>query len=202
MDRQETAVLLRRAKEGAPDALDAVYQRVSGKLLAFIRLRMGPTLRARLESRDILQATLLKSFQHFREFERSDAASLMAWLARIAENEIRDQADRQGRQRRDARAEVPLGSDTSLGADHAAGALRSALSQLILDEQAHQLEQALETLDEHHREVILLRHYEELSFREIGLRLGKSEDAARMLYARALAALTMRMTGDGTGTRT
>ena len=200
MGRRETAVLLRRAKEGAPDALDAVYQRVSGKLLAFIRLRMGPTLRARLESRDILQATLLKSFEHFREFERSDAVSLMAWLARIAENEIRDQADRQGRQRRDARAEVPLGSDTSFGAGHAAGALRSALSQLILDEQARQLEQALETLDEHHREVILLRHYEELSFREIGLRVGKSEDAARMLYARALAALTMRMTRDGTRT--
>jgi RNA polymerase sigma-70 factor (ECF subfamily) len=188
MGRQETAVLLRRAKEGAPDALDAVYQRVSGKLLAFIRLRMGPTLRARLESRDILQTTLLKSFEHFREFERSDAASLMAWLARIAENEIRDQV------------EVPLESDTAVGAGHAAGARRSALSQLILDEQARQLEQALETLDDHHREVILLRHYEELSFREIGLRLGKSEDAARMLYARALAVLTMRMTRDGTGT--
>jgi RNA polymerase sigma-70 factor (ECF subfamily) len=200
MGRRETTILLRRAKEGAHDALDAVYQRVSGKLLAFIRLRMGPTLRARLESRDILQATLLKSFEHFREFEQSDAASLMAWLARIAENEIRDQADRQGRQRRDARAEVPLESDTSFGAGHVAGALRSALSQLILDEQARQLEQALETLNEHHREVILLRHYEELSFREIGLRVGKSEDAARMLYARALAALTMRMTRDGTRT--
>ena len=57
---------------------------------------------------DILQATLLKSFEHLPQFEQSDNASFMAWLAKIAENEIRDQADRQGRQRRDARLEVRL----------------------------------------------------------------------------------------------
>jgi hypothetical protein len=58
---------------------------VAGKLLGLIRLRLGRTLRAQMESRDILQATLLKSFEHLPQFEQSDSASLMAWLARIAE---------------------------------------------------------------------------------------------------------------------
>src|SRR5262249_58055391 len=102
MDRQETTALLERARGGSPDALNALYSRVAGKLLPLIRLRLGPSLRAEVESRDILQAVLLKSFQRMGQFEGAAAGSLMAWMARIAENEIRDRADYQGRARRDA----------------------------------------------------------------------------------------------------
>ena len=195
MDRQETTRLLRRARDGEPDAVNALYGRVAGKLLALIRLRLGRGLRSQLESRDILQATLLKSFQHFQQFEAGDGPSLMAWLARIAENEIRDRVDYHNRQRRDARLEVPL--ETA----HARlpAAMRSALTQVLLDERAERLEEALESLEPHYREVIALRSYEELSFAEIGARLGKSEDACRMLFARAMTALTMRMTADAAG---
>ena len=70
---------------------------------------------------------------------------------------------------------------------------RSALSRLILDEQAQQLEAALESLSPTHREVILLRKFEELPFAEIARRLGKSEDACRMLLARAMTALMLTM---------
>jgi RNA polymerase sigma-70 factor (ECF subfamily) len=195
MDRQESTALLRRARDGAPDALETLYQRVAGRLLGFIRLRLGRTLRAQLESRDILQATLLKSFEHLPQFEQSDSASLMAWLARIAENEIRDRADYHNRQRRDARLEVPL-ETVHAGV---AASVRSVLSQLVLDERAERLERALEALDDHYREVIILRSFEELSFREIGARLGKTEDACRMLFARAMAALTMRMSAHAGG---
>jgi DNA-directed RNA polymerase specialized sigma24 family protein len=44
-----------------------------------------------------------------------------------------------------------------------------------------------------HREIILLRKFEELSFAEIARRLGRSEDASRMLLARAMTALTLKM---------
>ena len=64
---------------------------------------------------------------------------------------------------------------------------------MILDEEALQLERALEALSPAHREIILLRKFEELSFAEIGGRLGKSEDACRMLLARAMTALTLKL---------
>ena len=51
MDVQETTRLFERAREGGPDALDALYARVATKLLPLIRLRMGRALRAELESR-------------------------------------------------------------------------------------------------------------------------------------------------------
>jgi RNA polymerase sigma factor (sigma-70 family) len=70
---------------------------------------------------------------------------------------------------------------------------RSPLSLAILNEEALRLERAIEGLDPAHRDVILLRKFEELSFREIAARMGRSEDACRMLLARALAALTLEV---------
>jgi RNA polymerase sigma-70 factor (ECF subfamily) len=76
-----------------------------------------------------------------------------------------------------------------------AARVRSALSQAILNERASELESAIASLSDAHREVILLRKFEELSFPDISRRLGKSEDACRMLFARAMTALTIRLAG-------
>jgi RNA polymerase sigma-70 factor (ECF subfamily) len=184
---EQSDVLLERARAGSRDALGSLFERHSPRLLALIRLRLGPRLRARLESRDILHASLLKAVTHLDAFEGS--GSLGAWLVRIAENEIRDQAEHHGRERRDAGREVPLDDAASALAAN----LRSQTSRLVLDEKMQRLERALESLDDGHREVILLRRFEELGFKEIGERLGKSPDACRMLLARAMTALTLRM---------
>jgi RNA polymerase sigma-70 factor (ECF subfamily) len=186
MSGEASTALLFRARAGSADALNELYARYGPRLLSLIRLRMGPGLRSDTDSRDILQATLLKSFQRLDQFGGGDARSLMAWLARIAENEIRDQADRQGRQRRDKAREEPLDAALAVGAP-----MRTAVSQLIVDEEAVRVERAIARLEEPHREAILLRKFEELSYPEMAARLGRSEDACRMLVARAMVALTL-----------
>jgi DNA-directed RNA polymerase specialized sigma24 family protein len=102
MDRADTTSLLLEARAGTPEALDALFRQVSGRLLTLIRIRMSRDDRAGRESRDVLQATLLRAFEHLDRFEGAGGASLMAWLARIAENEIRDWRDYRHRARRDA----------------------------------------------------------------------------------------------------
>ena len=189
MEHSESSALLRRAREGSATALNDLLTRNAGRLLAFIRLRLGHSLRAHLESHDILNATLLNAFKRIDQFEGRGDGRLMAWLAPIAMNEIRDQAAYHGRQRRDAARVV----DVDDGLDGLAAELHSQISCIILDEQTERLEQAIEALRPEHREVILLRKFEELSFTEIGERLGKSPDACRMLLARALTALTLEM---------
>jgi RNA polymerase sigma-70 factor (ECF subfamily) len=188
MDRASSTAVLRQALAGSDAALDALYERFGPRLLSFIRLKMGRTLRARLESRDILQATFLKSFQHLDDFEGEDGRSLLGWLMRIAEREIRDRVDFHRRQRRDAQQEEDLGDHRDLAARS-----RSALSRLILDERARGIDTALESLSDAHRQVILLRTFEELSFPELARVLGKSEDACRMQFARAMTALTLAL---------
>ena len=64
------------------------------------------------------------------------------------------------------------------------------MSRIHLREREMRLERALESLNPSQREVIILRKYEDLWFQEIGERLGKSPDACRMLFVRAMAALT------------
>ena len=191
MPTTEGSDLIAQAKAGSPDALNLLYERSAPRLLSFIRLRLGRQLRERLESRDILQAAMLRSLERIRQFEGDQTRSWMAWLARIAENEIRDRADHQHRQRRDAAREVSL-DDPPIPA-----LTRSALTRVLQSEQSQQLETALESLSDAHREIILLRAFQELSFREVAARLHKSEDACRMLMARAMTALTLKMAEKG-----
>jgi RNA polymerase sigma-70 factor (ECF subfamily) len=188
MDAGSSTRLLREALAGSDGALNDLYELMGPRVLAFIRARMGPGLRSRLESRDILQATFMKSFQHLDDFEGAGGYSLAGWLMRIAENEIRDRADFHGRQQRDVKQEDDVADHQDLLAK-----TRSALSRLILDEQAQRVEAALDTLSDAHRQVILLRMFQELSFPAIAKILGKSEDASRMLYARAMTALTLAL---------
>ena len=180
--------LIVRARAGSPEALNLLYDRSAARLLAFIRLRLGPDLRQRLESRDILQAAMLRSLERIGQFEGHETRSWMSWLVRIAENEIRDRADFQHRQRRDAARELPLDDAVPVNA-----ITRSALTRIIQGEEAQRLETAIESLSPAHREIILLRTFQELSFAEIGRRLNKTEDACRMLMTRAMTALTMKM---------
>lgn len=185
----DSAELLRAARRGSPQALERLYQQFSPRLLAIIRLKLGPALRAQLESRDVLQSCLLKSLQAIESLEGRSSASFMAWLAAIADHEIKDRAAHLGRQRRDANATVPL-DEVEAGL---AAQVRTATSRIALGEELERLEQALETLDEPHRDIVRMRGLEELSFREIGERLGKSDDACRMLFARAMTALTLQI---------
>lgn len=186
MPAQTTQVLFEQARNGAPDDVNAFYARCARKLLPLIRLRLGRTLRRELESRDILQSVLCKSLGRLDQVQ--DPRAVMSWLARAAENEIRDQADFHQRQRRDAARRAPLDDAADVPAP-----VRQALSQAIVNEQAARLEAALESLPDAQRELIILRKLEELSFPEIAARLGRSEDACRMAFSRAMAALTMKL---------
>lgn len=186
MPATDTRQLFEHARGGAPADVNAFYERCARKLLPLIRLRLGRTLRREMESRDILQSVLCKSFQRLTQVD--DPAAVMSWLAKIAENEIRDQADFYQRQRRDAAKRAPLDAAADVPSP-----VRHALSQAIQSEQGRRLEAALDAMTEHEREVIVLRKLEELTFPEMAARLGKSEDACRMSFSRAMAALTLRM---------
>src|SRR5690606_38616557 len=106
------------------------------------------------ESRDLLQGSLIKAVQNIGEFRGSETRSLMAWLARIAEHEIRDAFDHLHRQRRDAGRETNVDEAAPIAA-----VTRSVLSRLIIGQDAERLEAAIESLSQDHREVILMRKF-------------------------------------------
>lgn len=182
-------MLLRQARAGSSEALGELFELCGDKLLALIRVRLGPTLRREVESRDIMQQTLLKAFQKIDQFEGSDRDTLMGWLATIAWNEIRDQADHYQRLRRDARLRATWYS----GFDPVQRQLHTEVSRIALQDDTCLLVSAMDKLTEDHREVLILRRFQELSFREIGERLERTPEAARKLFARAMSTLTLEM---------
>ena len=181
--------LIRNARQGCETALNELFGRYGSKLLALIRLRMGPSLRRRLESRDVLQHTMLKAYERLDQFGGKGPDSMMGWLGVIAYNEIRDQAKYFGRGARDVNRDAPL----EMAGHVVVEQLRTEVSRLHLVARAQLLERAIESLDEDHREIVLMRRFEERSYPEIGAHLGKSPGACRMLYARAMAALTLQL---------
>lgn len=184
-----SATLLRSARSGSQEALNVLFERVGERLLGLIRLRLSSTVRTHVDSSDLLQTTLLRAFAHFEQFQGADTAALIRWLSRIARNEVFRAETHWRRDRRDVERTVALGQE----APELVASLRSQISRLVKQEEKAQLEAALAALSEEHREVILARKYEELSFPEIGERLGRSANAARMLFARAMAALTREL---------
>jgi RNA polymerase sigma-70 factor (ECF subfamily) len=118
----------------------------------------------------------------------------MGWFVRIAENEIRDVADYATRQRRDVAGRRPIEDAAAVPA-----VVRQALSQAILNEDTSRMEDAIASLPDAQRDVVMLRAFEELTFAEIAARLDKSADACRLMYARAVAARTLAMRAAASG---
>lgn len=174
---------LQRARAGSRQALEELLEAQGRRLLPYLRVRMGPLLRGQLESGDLLQETLLAALTGFDGFRGKNEDELFHWMARIAANQVKDHVQFHHRDRRDARRNEPFEESAVVAS------ARSVLSRLAIKEGTSALEQALDELPDQQREVVLLRRFEGLSYTEIGDRLGRSADAARMLYGRAVAAL-------------
>ena len=179
-----TIHLVEAARDGDRHALSALYARHEGRLLAAIRARMSPEMRARLQPEDVLQETLLESARRIDAFVPDGPSSFYRWLVGIARNKLREAA-RAGRAQKRAREEhldeQPPASWTSPSA-HAVRA----------EKKAH-LEDALAALPERQAEAVRLRWLEGLSTAEAAQSLGCTESALKSLVSRGLEELARRM---------
>ena len=105
-----------------------------------------------------------------------------------------------GTRKRQLSREIPVGTADSGSAHPSQIAARGPTPsvQVMADEQLHRLSEATNRLPEDYREVMVLRYQQGLSFEEVGERLGRSPDAARMLWARAVEKLKTELHRDGT----
>ncbi|MEM8681590.1 MAG: sigma-70 family RNA polymerase sigma factor [Planctomycetota bacterium] len=156
-------------------------------LLFVANQELDARLQVKCAPSDLVQNTLAKAVERFDGFEGNEKA-LLAWLRRILSNEIIDLRRALHTDKRDIRRESvdPNRPASRLGVvdpDQTPG------SQAALMEDIGRLKSALRQLSHDHEEVIRMRNWERLSFAEIGQRMGRSEDAAKKLWGRALAKL-------------
>jgi RNA polymerase sigma-70 factor (ECF subfamily) len=185
----DVARWLPAARQGSVPARGKVFEACRGYLLMVAHQRLDPELQAKGGASDLVQQTFLAAELHFDQFRGTTEAELLGWLRQALLNNLAE-FQRHYRQTAKARAalEVPLGGDTS-SADSVGRLPDSGPSpsqEAMAREEADAVQRALERLPDEYRQVILLRHQEELPFEEIGRLMGRSANAAEKLWARAV----------------
>jgi RNA polymerase sigma-70 factor (ECF subfamily) len=188
---EEVVRLLQDARAGSAEALGRLLEACRPYLLLVANRQLAPGLRRKVGCSDLLQDTFLEAQRDFSGFQGGTQDELRAWLARILLNNLAETARRyRGTRKRQADRELFLGVNPVWEPDDEpldSGASPSA--QAMAQEQGDELERVLGRLAEHYREVIRLRHHEGLSFEENGRRTGRSAEAARKVWVRALEQL-------------
>jgi len=154
-------------------------------LLLVADRQLPDDVRAKVAPSDILQETYLEARRDFKRFQGATDRDLLAWLRQILLNNIRDAARQyQSRQKRQVGREVQL--DRCDVTNCCAAPADSPSGVATVREETEQLKRALSRISEDYRQVIVLRSLERRPLAEVGQIMGRSEEAVRKLWARAL----------------
>lgn len=183
------------ARNGSAEALAWLLENCRPYLLLIANEELDVDLRPKLGASDLVQQSVIEAQRDFAGFRGNSHEDLVAWLRRILHYNLADAR----RHYREAQRRQ-LGRERLLG-DSAGATLQQdlisnvtpPLERTIAREQSAVLEQALKNLSPEYQQVLALRYDEGRSFAEIGAALGRSEEAAKKLWMRAVRQLRHEM---------
>ena len=199
-DGPDAAALLDRAAGGDSDAWGVLLARHHERLRCVAAFRLDPRLGGRVDAADVVQEAFITATERRADFFRQSAQPLFLWLRWIVGNTLLElHRHHLGVRMRDARREAPPGrpSGGAAGDDRTRAALVEQLTggapgpataAARADVKAR-LDEALGRMDATDREVVALRHFEQLTNAEAAQVLGIQERAAAKRYLRALERL-------------
>jgi len=192
----KTQALLEEAKTGETAAVNRLLSEFREPLRKVINLRLDPVLARRVDASDIVQDVLLEANQRLAEYLRSPSMPFHLWLRHLAQDRIIDTHRRHRlAQRRSIDKEEPIRrpawvdqSSLQLAAQ-LVDTEQTPASAAIQHELQRRLEDAMTHLADDDRDIILMRHHEQLTNQEVSAALELTEAAASMRYLRALRRL-------------
>lgn len=200
-DSPETNQLLERAAGGDGQVLGKLLERDRERLRRMVALRLDRRLYGRIDPSDVIQEAQLEAAERLAEYLRNPTMPFFLWLRLITGQRLLALHRRHlGAQMRSARRETPLDRSVLPQATSAAlaarllGRLTSPSAAVIRAEMKARLHEALDCMDALDREVLTLRHFEQLTTPEAARELGISDEAAKKRYLRALQRLKAILT--------
>ena len=176
-------------RPSADGPLDPLVDRWLPKLHAYVRLNMGPQLRAREESVDLVQSVCRELLEQGHQLQFHSESAFQAWLFRTALNKVRQH----GRSLRAQKRDVLREGDWDAASREACASLLTPSEDAMRREDLERLERAVDALPDDWREVVTLARLAGLSSREIGEQTGRKPAAVRMMLGRALRHLGAAM---------
>lgn len=197
---EQTQQLIQQAAGGDDAAANRLLERHRAALRRLVAVRMDRAMARRVDASDIVQDVLLEASRRMSDYLRDPAMPFHLWLRQMAKDRMIDLHRRHHAQRRDVDRERPLvqrgypdQSSLDLAAQLKDAELTPAAATIRKELEGRFLE-ALDDLDEHDREIITMRHVEQLGNSEVAEALGLSPAAAGMRYVRALRRLRAILT--------
>ncbi|MBL8892107.1 MAG: sigma-70 family RNA polymerase sigma factor [Planctomycetaceae bacterium] len=198
MTSAENEATLERLKQACIDdrIWGAVMEEHRSRLRAMIDVRIPNLVRARFDASDVIQEAMIDASQRLPEYIANPTVPFYVWLRALTGQRLAAAFRRHlGVRSRNAAREVRLIPNSFPSATSAAiaaklvGKLTSPSSVAVMQERRMRLQKALEQLEEIDREILVLRHFEELSNSESAAVLGLQPTAANNRYIRALGRL-------------
>jgi RNA polymerase sigma-70 factor (ECF subfamily) len=187
---------LNSALRGDAGAWGNLLNELRPRLKRMVTLRMDRRLQGRVDPSDVIQETFLEATRRRDEFARDPSVGLLLWLRFLTSQQLELHHRRHlGVQARDAGREISIYGGAMREASSAALAAQllgreTRVSEVAMRaERALRLQEALNSMDPIDREVLALRHFEQLSNLECARVLGIGESAATKRYIRALTRL-------------
>jgi RNA polymerase sigma-70 factor (ECF subfamily) len=195
-ESDKTAELLAGAKAGDADAGPQALERHREALRRMVQMRLDRRVQQRIDVSDVVQDVIIEASQRLDDYLKNPAMPFHLWLRHMARDRI---IDMHRRHRVSAKRSVDREQQLVVNAaqDHSTIEIVAQIcdrqmtpaAAATMRELAVRFEAAIEQLDEHDREVVLMRHFEQLSNQEVAQALNLSEPAASMRYLRAIRRL-------------
>ena len=195
-DSNETKRLLRSVAGGDQESWGILLTRHEERLRRMVAYRMDRRLQGRIDDSDVLQEAYLEAAKRLPEYLADRPLPFFLWLRHLTGEKLIDAHRRHlGAKMRDAAQEVslhrgpmPPASSASLAAQ-LLGRLTSPSQAAVKAETRLRVQEILNRMDPLDREVLALRHFEQLSNAEVAETLGLNESTASSRYLRALKRL-------------
>lgn len=189
----DTHLLMLRAKQGDPKAREQLFLHYRPALKSMIKMRLNRQLQGRMDDSDVLQDVLLEAHRRLDNYLQSPQTSFLLWMRRITSDKLLEvHRNHLTTQRRNAHRDISLHSGPGLCASSYSmaaqllGKLTPPNECALRAELQNHLQAALNELPPLDREILSLRHFEQLSNSEAAQELGLNTSAASKRYLRAL----------------
>jgi RNA polymerase sigma-70 factor (ECF subfamily) len=202
-DTCQGACELGRQSTADADAVRDLFHRYRDRLLRMIAFRLDSRVVGKVDCEDVLQDAFVETVRRIGDYLQRPSVPVFIWLRQITSQVLIDTHRRfLGAQMRDVNRELALcwggcagAGSTSLAAQ-LANSLTSPSQVAVRKETISKVKTALGNLEEADREVLVLRHLEDLSNNEVACLLGIDKCAASKRYIRALKRLRLAMSAD------
>ena len=194
---------LDKAANGDGHALGQVLDGYRRRLLRMIRLRLDRRLQSRLDASDVIQETFVEASRRLKEYLANPEVPFGVWLRFLTGQKILQlHRHHLGVQARAADREIslhhgPMPQATSAAlAEQLMGAITSPSQGFLKAEMRVRLQESLNAMEVMDREILALRHFEQMPFAEAAQVLGIKRTAACNRYVRALKRLKSMLADD------